>query len=164
MGVLTVAVPLTLPSAPTVAETSPAKKLAIWKVPVPVHRMGHSLEEVVPIIAALWTGEPRRVMAVNVPNRGYLANVADGAIVEVGATVDGDGIHPDEMPPLVEPIAEHVATQIALQDLIVRAALTGDRDLALQAVLEDPASPTDEAGCRAMFDELYDLQADLLPI
>jgi alpha-galactosidase len=143
------------------------ERLITWiadtRVPVPVHRMGHSLEEVVPIIAALWTGERRRVTAVNVPNRGFLPNVAEGAIVEVGAEVDGDGIHPEVMAPIQEPIAGHIATQVALQDLIVRSALTGDRDLALQAVLEDPASPPDEAACRAMFDELARLQAAELP-
>lgn len=138
-------------------------RVADTKVPLPTHRIGHSLEEVVPIIAAMWTGTPTRVMAVNVPNRGYLPNVADGAIVEVGALVDGDGIHPDAMDPVVEPIATHIATQVALQDLVVRAALTGDRDLALQAVMADPCSPRDEAACRAMFDELCALQAEHLP-
>ena len=131
--------------------------------PVPVQRMGHSLEEVVPIIAALHTGEPRRLMAVNVPNRGFLPDVAEGAIVEVGAVVDGDGIHPDAMAPLGEPLAGWVATQVALQDLIVEAALTGDRSLVLRAVIDDPASPDDEAACAAMVDELLALQAEHLP-
>jgi alpha-galactosidase/6-phospho-beta-glucosidase family protein len=143
------------------------ERLTTWaaetRLPLPFHRMGHSLEEVVPIIAALWTGAPRRVVAVNVPNRGYLPNVSEGAIVEVGAEVDGDGIHPDVMPPIEEPIAGHIATQIRLQDLIVRSALTADRELALQAVIEDPTSPHDEAPCRAMFDEMLRLQADELP-
>ncbi|MAE97166.1 MAG: hypothetical protein CL910_21155 [Deltaproteobacteria bacterium] len=137
--------------------------VAKTRLPVPIHRMGHSLEEVVPILAALWTGVRRWVRAVNVPNRGFLPNVAEGAIVEVGAQVDADGIHPDRMPPVVEPIAGYIATQVALQDLIVRSALTGDRDFALQAVLEDPASPPDEAACRTMFEELVGLQAAELP-
>ena len=123
------------------------ERLTAWvadtRLPVPVQRMGHSLEEVVPILAALWTGERRHILAVNVPNRGFIPNVAEGAIVEVGAEVDGDGIHPETMPPIAEPVAGHIAAQIPLQDLIVRSALTGDRDLALQAVLEDPASPPD---------------------
>lgn len=131
--------------------------------PVPLHLLPHSLEEVVPIIASIWTGTPRRLMAVNVPNRGYLPNVADGAIVEVGALVDGDGIHPDSMPPVPEPVAGHIATQVELGNLVVRAALSGDRDLALQAVIEDPTSPPDAAACRAMFDELCKLQAEHLP-
>lgn len=89
-------------------------------------------------------------MAVNVPNRGCIPNVADGAIVEVGATVDADGIHPDVMPPIAEPIAGHIATQVARQDLVVRAALTGDKALALRAVMEDPrrrATPARAARC-----------------
>ena len=50
-----------------------------------------------------------------------------------------------------------------LQDLIVESALTGDPDLALQALIADPNSPPDERACRAMFDELMELQAAELP-
>jgi alpha-galactosidase len=143
------------------------ERLTTWvaetRIPLPTQRLGHSLEEVVPIIAAMWTGRPVRIMAVNVPNRGFIPNVAEGAIVEVGATVDGDGIHPDSMPPIVEPIAGYIAKQVELQELVVRAALTGDKDLALRAVIEDPAAPRDEAACRAMFDELLERQASELP-
>jgi alpha-galactosidase len=143
------------------------ERFTIWlsesRLPLPVQRMGHSLEEVVPIIASLWAGQKRRIMAVNVPNRGFLPNVAEGAIVEVGAGVDGEGIHPETMPPIAEPIAGHIATQVALQDLIVQSALTGDRDFALRALIEDPASPPDEAACRALFDEMTRLQAAELP-
>lgn len=144
-----------------------AEKLAGWaattRVPLPLQRLGHSPEEVIPIIAAMWTGQPTRLMAVNVPNRGYLPDVAEGAIVEVGATVDGDGIHPDTMPALGEPLAGWVATQVALQDLVVEAAVTGDPEPALRAVLEDPCSPPDAGACRRMFEELRTLQAEHLP-
>jgi alpha-galactosidase len=143
------------------------ERLTTWvaetSIPLPTQRLGHSLEEVVPIIAAMWTGRPARIMAVNVPNRGFIPNVAAGAIVEVGATTDGDGIHPDTMPPIVEPIAGYIATQVELQNLIVQAALTGAKDLALRAVIEDPAAPPDTAACRAMFDELVERQACELP-
>lgn len=136
---------------------------ATTKVPLPLHVAGHSHEEVVDIVAAMWTDTPRWIMATNVPNRGYLPDVADGAIVEVGATVDADGIHPDTMPPLGEPVAAWINTQTALMDLIVESALTGNPDLALQAVIEDPCSPADESACRSMFDELRSLQAAHLP-
>jgi alpha-galactosidase len=143
------------------------ERLTTWvaetRIPLPTQRLGHSLEEVVPIIAAMWTGRTARIMAVNVPNRGFIPNVADGAVIEVGATVDGDGIHPDPMPPIVEPIAGYIAKQVELQDLVVRAALTGDKDLALRAVIEDPAAPRDAAACRVMFDELVERQAPDLP-
>jgi alpha-galactosidase/6-phospho-beta-glucosidase family protein len=140
-----------------------ANRAIATHVPLPFHRVGHSLEEVIPLIAAQWTGTPAGLTAVNVPNLGYLPNIADGAIVEVGATVDGDGIHPEAMPPLVEPVAGYTATQVALQDLIVESALTGNPDLALKAIIEDPCSPADEDACRAIFEELCALQADALP-
>jgi len=143
------------------------ERLATWvartRVPLPLHRVSHSSEEVIPLISALWTGTPTRLMAVNVPNDGFLPDVAHGAIVEVGATVDGDGIHPDVMPALGEPLAGWTATQIELQNLLVEATLTADRDLALRALIDDPLSPPDEAACRAMFDELCEVQAELLP-
>ena len=143
------------------------ERAATWaattRVPLPWGRMGHSDEEVVPIVAALWTGESRRVLAVNVANRGYLPDVADGAIVEVGATVDGDGVHPDVMAPLGQPLAGWVATQVELQDRVVEAALTGDADLAFAALRDDPNSPSDAVACRRIFDELRTLQSDRLP-
>lgn len=144
-----------------------AERAATWaattRLPLPLGAMGHSSEEVIPIVAAMWTDTPTRIMAVNVPNRGFLPDVEEGAIVEVGALVDGDGIHPETMAPLGEPLAGWIRTQTQLQDLIVESALTANPDLAFQALLEDPNSPADPAACRAIFDELRSLQADLLP-
>ncbi|CCM62834.1 alpha-galactosidase [Candidatus Microthrix parvicella] len=144
-----------------------AERAAAWaadtRVPLPMQIAGMSGEEVAAIIDAMWNDEPARILAVNVPNDGYLPDVADGAIVEVGAVVDGDGIHPEHMDPLGEPLAGWVKTQVELQELVVEAALAGDADLAFKAVREDPCSPPDEASCRAMFDELRHLQADKLP-
>jgi alpha-galactosidase len=144
-----------------------AERLARWaagtRVPLPLQRLGHSPEEVIPIIAAMWTNQPTRILAVNVPNRGFLPDVAEGAIVEVGATVDGAGIHADTMPALGDPLAGWVATQVALQDLVVEAAITGDPEPALRAVIEDPCSPPDAGACRRMFEELRALQTEHLP-
>lgn len=157
------------PSRPDVMErfNDFTEGLSSWvsrtSVPLPLHKMGKSGEEVVPIIRAMWTGEPRHLMAVNRPNDGYLPDVAEGAIVEVGATVDGDGIHPDHMPPVGEPLAGWIAPQIELQEMLVEATVTGDRELAYAALRADPLSPDDDEACRAMFDELCELQAELLP-
>jgi alpha-galactosidase len=144
-----------------------AERAASWaattKVPLPLHLAGHSREEVVAIVAAMWTDAPTWIMATNVPNDGFLPDVADQAIVEVGATVDAQGVHPDRMPALGEPLAGWISTQIRLQDLVVDSAITANPDLALQAVIEDPCSPPDEQACRAMFDELRSLQAAHLP-
>jgi len=130
---------------------------------VPMHRAGRSAEEVFPIIGAMWTDHHRALNAVNVPNRGYVPNLPEGAIVEVPATVDGSGVAPEVMPPILEPLAEFMKTQIELQDLVVKSALTGDPAPAFEALRRDPLSPPDEASCRAMFDELLAVQADALP-
>jgi alpha-galactosidase len=131
---------------------------------VPMHRAGRSAEEVFPIIGAMWTDHHRSLNAVNVPNRGYVPNLPDGAIVEVPATVDGRGIAPESMPPILEPLAEFMRTQIELQELVVQAAVTGDPEPAFEAVRRDPNAPADEASCRRIFDELRSVQSEVLPI
>ena len=72
-------------------------------------------------------------------------------------------VAPEVMPPILEPLAEFMKTQIELQDLVVKSALTGDPAPAFEALRRDPLSPPDEASCRAMFDELLAVQADALP-
>jgi alpha-galactosidase len=130
---------------------------------VPMHRAGRSAEETFPIIGAVWTGEPRSINSVNVPNRGYVPNLPEGAIVEVPATADGGGVTPEVMPPIAEPLAEFMRVQIELQELVVTSALSGDPAPAFEALRNDPLSPSDEASCRRIFDELRALQADALP-
>jgi alpha-galactosidase len=130
---------------------------------VPMHRAGRSAEEPFPVIGAIWTGTARDINAVNVPNRGYVPNLPEGAIVEVPATADEDGVTPTAMPPIAEPLADFMKVQIELQDLVVKAAVTGDPAPAFEALCRDPLSPADESSCRKIFDELMSLQADALP-
>ncbi len=130
---------------------------------VPMHRAGRSAEEPFPLIGAVWSGERRSLNAVNVPNRGYVPNLPDGAIVEVPANADGDGVSPCVMPAIPDPLADFMKTQIELQDLVVKAALTGDPAPAFEALRRDPLSPPDAASCRRIFDEMASLQADALP-
>ena len=130
---------------------------------LPLHRVGRSPEEPFKIIEAVWTGRPQRINAVNVPNRGHLPNLPDGAIVEVPALADADGLHPEAMPPIIDGLAELMRAEVERQEMVVRAALCRDPQPALEAVLADPNSPPDEQRCRAMFDELLELQRDVLP-
>ena len=48
-------------------------------------------ELVAPLLEALITGT-RRDLPVNLPNRGQVANLPDGVVVEAMGTVDGDGV------------------------------------------------------------------------
>jgi alpha-galactosidase len=77
-------------------------------------------------------------LAVNVRNDGRSANLTPWAIVEVPGQVSGFGVTGIGVGPLPDGIAGVMRQRIDQQELTVEAALTGDRSLALQALLADP--------------------------
>ncbi|MGQ9599067.1 MAG: family 4 glycosyl hydrolase [Anaerolineae bacterium] len=89
------------------------------------------------IIAGL-LGEETYYPAVNIPNQCHIANLPDGAIVELPALVGGRGIYGLNVGPLPEVIAELCRREIGVAELAVEAAVHGDRHAALQAMALDP--------------------------
>jgi len=77
-------------------------------------------------------------LAVNLPNRGYISNLPEGAIVEVPGLVSGAGVLGVAVGALPEPVAELCRREIAVVRLCVDAAVHGDRQAALQCLLLDP--------------------------
>lgn len=77
-------------------------------------------------------------MAVNIPNRGYITNLPEGAIVEVPGIVNGSGIHGVGIGALPEPVAELLRRETTAARLCVDAGARGDRQAALQCLLLDP--------------------------
>ena len=74
----------------------------------------------------------------NLKNKGYVTNIDEGACVEVPVIADRDGIRVKgvyTLPPQISALVSHSAK---LEEMAVQAAITGDRDLVLQAVLQDP--------------------------
>ena len=74
----------------------------------------------------------------NLKNKGYVTNIDEGACVEVPVVADKDGIRVKgvyTLPPQLSALVSHSAK---LEEMAVQAAITGDRDLVLQAVLQDP--------------------------
>jgi alpha-galactosidase len=98
-------------------------------------------ERLVAICAAVVTGEPHAELAVNLPNHGLVANLPPDAVVEVPARVGADGVTGVPVGPLPEAIAAVLTARALQQELTVRAALEGSRDLALQALVLDPLVP-----------------------
>ena len=133
-----------------------------WSL-LPLHRLGRSGEQAFPIIEALYSGERAYVDAVNVPNRGYVPNLPPGAIVEIPAWTGTDNLEPETVPPIHPPLADFMKTQVEIQDLVVKAALTRDPGPALEALRMDPLSPPDERRCSQMFEALMTAQAAALP-
>jgi 6-phospho-beta-glucosidase len=99
---------------------------------------------------------------VNVPNRGAISNLPQDGIVEVAATVDRTGPHPFAMGPLPKSVLGYQYSLILSQELAIDAALSGDRNDLLKAILAHPLIHSVDAAEKAM-DELLALQADWLP-
>ncbi|WP_460749265.1 alpha-galactosidase [Myceligenerans cantabricum] len=116
------------------------------------------------IIHSIVTGT-RREVHVNVPNRGLIDNLAQDAVVEVPAAVDGSGVAPLPMGALPVQCAAVNQAYVSVGRLTVEAARTGDPLLVRQAALMDPntASTLTPEEIWAVCDELAAAHGDLLP-
>lgn len=127
---------------------------------------GHEDEgiEVIDIIEAI-VDNRNEIHVVNTVNRGAIPNLPDDAIVEVNAAVNAYGIRALYAGPLPEALAAHLRHYCALERQMVRAALHGDRQAALQAFLLDPTTQArlDLEQTTALLDEMLDANAEHLP-
>lgn len=124
-------------------------------------RDAHS-EGAAEIIEAISGNLNRYEEAVNLPNRGTIPNLPPETIVEVPAVVGSSGVSGVQTGPLPEAVAELCRREAALVELVVDAAVTGDRDLALQALLLDPMI-NDIGRAKLILDDYLEAFADYLP-
>ena len=96
-----------------------------------------SRETAVDIIAAIARGKAF-CDVVNLPNEGQIDNLPRGAVVETLGLVDGLGFRPISSGPLPPIIQQLVEPHCRCQLMTLEAALSGDRELALQALMADP--------------------------
>lgn len=136
---------------------------ASGELPVDHYLSGKSGEIAFDIIAARLNNKNMLAWAVNVPNDGSITNLPNDCIVEVPAVISGNGINPLCMGDLPSGIAALCRQQAAVQDLVVEAAVKGDRNLALQALLIDPVVKGDHRNAKAALDELLSVHAQYLP-
>ncbi len=117
------------------------------------------------IMNSIETGEPATING-NVPNFGLIPNLAEGACVEVPCLVDELGLHPMAVGELPPHLAALCRSNMAVQELAVRAVLEGSRDAARHAVMLDPLTSAtlslDEID--SMFDEMWAAHGDQLSI
>lgn len=100
--------------------------------------------------------------AVNLPNRGHITNLPEGAIVEVPGLTSGAGVQGIAVGPLPEPVADLCRREIAVTRLCVDAAIDGDRRAALQCLLLDPVI-TDLDVARQILDDYLEMYREHLP-
>ncbi|HEY65202.1 MAG TPA: hypothetical protein G4O02_11590 [Caldilineae bacterium] len=120
-----------------------------------------SAEQLAPVAAAL-SGGPEGRFIINIPNEGQIPELPLDVTVETYAWVSQRGVEPltaGPIPPAIVQILRRVSGE---QELIVEAALKGDRDLALQAMLAD-ALVKDWTIAEPMLDELLAAHAAYLP-
>ena len=132
---------------------------------IPLHDEGDAAEYAPQIIHSILTGTPREVH-VNVPNDGLIDNLPQGAVVEVPAGVDSEGIHPVAWGSIPPAGAALNRTYLSVADLTIRAAREGDPELVRRAVLTDPnaSSTLNPEQIWELCDALTAAHADLLPV
>jgi alpha-galactosidase len=117
------------------------------------------------IMNSIETGEPATING-NVPNFGLISSLAEGSCVEVPCLVDDLGLHPMAVGELPPQLAALCRSNMAVQELAVRAVLEGSRDAARHAVMLDPLTSAtlslDEID--SMFDEMWAAHGDQLSI
>lgn len=95
-------------------------------------------EEGILLIKAL-CGLTRVVSNVNIPNTaGQIPNLPGEAVVETNALFERDAIRPVQAGYLPESIKALVMPHVENHERILKAALTGDRSLVLEAFMDDP--------------------------
>ncbi|MBO9400087.1 hypothetical protein [Shimia sp. R9_3] len=117
-------------------------------------------ERVVPIMEALLGAPAYEEAAVNIPNKGYIANLPEWICVEVPAMIDPNGLHgiSVDIPAGVRGL---LTNQIGIHDMTAEAILQGSRDLVVQALLVDPVV-TKSKGLGALVDHMIAEQSPWL--
>ena len=113
------------------------------------------------LIASLHDGTGD-IQIVNVRNGGCLPDLSPDAVVEIPARVDRDGAHPLPLAPL-DPLMRGLVQQMkAYEELAVAAARSGDRAVALKALLANPLVRNWEVA-RPLLDALLEVNRAHLP-
>ena len=102
------------------------------------------------------------VQVVDTRNDGAIPELPDDAVVEVPARIDRDGPHPlpaAELTPEMRALVQHAK---AYEQLAVEAAITGDRDVALRALMANPLVGRYDVAA-PLLDELLSINAAYLP-
>jgi 6-phospho-beta-glucosidase len=102
------------------------------------------------------------VQVVNTRNDGAIPNVAADAVVELPCTITTAGARPLPVAPLEPAMHGLVEHAKAYERLTVQAAVSGNRDLALEALLANPLVGEFDVA-RPLLDALLAANREYLP-
>ena len=123
--------------------------------------LSRSSEATADIVSAVANGRSVRTI-VNLPNTGQIDALPRGAVVETLAEITSAGAQPLTVGAVPPGVLSTLQPHVTNQEMIARAALEGDRSLALQALVNDPLVPNLQIA-RKLLDELLEAHAAYLP-
>ncbi len=118
-------------------------------------------EQLIAIIRSVLT-DSRQMFSCNVLNRGCVPGLPDDAALEIPGVATGRGIRPISVPDLGVPLTAILNGRLTSVYLAVEAAMTGDRDLVVEAMLADGAVSDPDAAAD-LTDALIAAQQQHLP-
>ena len=118
-------------------------------------------EQLIAIIRSVVT-DSRQMFSCNVLNHGSVPGLPDDAALEVPGVATGRGIRPVSVPDLGAALTAILNWRLTSVYLGVEAAMTGDRDLVVEAMLADGAL-TDPDAAAKLTDALIAGQRQHLP-
>lgn len=89
------------------------------------------------LMAAISSGRAA-TMILNVRNGALVPQLPEDSVVEVGCTVDADGVHPWRIAPVSTEMVGLMAQVKSAEQLVIRAASRGSRELAWRAFAAHP--------------------------
>ena len=113
-------------------------------------------EKAMEVITALHTGKRTFIPSAVVYNGGAITNLPDDVAVEIPIIVDKNGVHKVHIGKLPQNISSLLTLQVGAQQMAVRAAMYGDKEMAYQALLADPVINSTDAA-RNIVDELWEV-------
>ena len=116
------------------------------------------------IMNSVVTGVPS-VIYGNIPNRGYIPQLPEGAAVEVPVLVDSNGLQPTLVKGIPPQLIALMRTNVNVQELTVAALMEQSREHIYHAAYLDPhtAAELDLRQIRRMVDDLIAAHGDWLP-
>ena len=97
-----------------------------------------------------------REMVVNVRNGWALAELPPNSVVEVPAVIDGRGARPLTLGALPQEVKGLIQQVKAYEELTIEAAIEGDRNKALAALVTNPLVPSGDVAYRILNDILQE--------
>ncbi len=131
--------------------------------PEALSKRGGSLysEAAVRLIASIHR-DRRDIQCVNTTNRGALSDLGPDSVVEVNCVIGADGATPLAVGALRPELRGLLQQVKAYEELTIQAAVTGDRGVALQALLANPLVPS-VGVAKPLLEELLAAHARHLP-